>query len=245
MIENEGKLQKLTIRCYAKNTFQEADEIKDLAYTALLNPEKYSEAYKTEYKVEKVAGESGSDPKFTRSVPSDLELEFLFDRTGVIPHFGNDKEAKAGDLYYKDQGKGIIKDIEKFKKAVFDYNGDEHKPNYLKIIWGALNFDGILTDLSFEYKLFKPDGTPLRAIAKVKFISYIESEKRAKKENNKSPDLTHFRTVKAGDTLPLMTNRIYGDSKYYLEVAKVNDLVNFRKLKPGQELFFPPLSKIS
>ena len=144
---------------------------------------------------------------------------------------------------YKDQGNGIIDDLANFKKAVFDYNGDQHKPNYLVISWGALLFKGILTDLSIEYKLFKSDGTPLRAVAKVKFISHIEAEKRAAAENNQSPDLTHVRMVKEGDTLPLMTHRIYGDPKYYLEVAKVNNLSNFRSLTPGTKLYFPPLAK--
>uniref|UniRef100_A0AAU6WLI4 LysM domain-containing protein n=1 Tax=Chryseobacterium endophyticum TaxID=1854762 RepID=A0AAU6WLI4_9FLAO len=60
-----------------------------------------------------------------------------------------------------------------------------------------------------------------------------------------SPDLTHKRTIQDGDTLPLMTERIYGDSKYYLEVAKVNNLINFRQLVPGEELYFPPIEKIS
>ena len=61
------------------------------------------------------------------------DLEFLFDRTGVIAHFGNDKEAQQNEKFYKDHGNGIIDDIENFKKAVFDYNGDKHKPNYLKV----------------------------------------------------------------------------------------------------------------
>ncbi|CAL2090268.1 LysM peptidoglycan-binding domain-containing protein [Tenacibaculum sp. 190524A02b] len=242
---SEGKLQKLVIRCYKEDTFEKKDEIEELRYTALLNPDKYAQTYKTEYKTEQGSGNSNSDPKFTRSVPSDLDLEFLFDRTGVIAHFGNDKEAKQDEKFYKDHGKGIIEDIEKFKKAVFDYNGDKHKPNYLKIIWGSLNFNCVLTNLSFEYKLFKADGTPLRAIAKAKFIAYIEPKKRVAKENNQSPDLTHYRIVKDGDTLPLMTYKIYGDPKYYLEIAKVNNLSNFRKLQPGQELFFPPIAKIS
>ncbi|CAL2106833.1 LysM domain-containing protein [Tenacibaculum sp. 190524A02b] len=242
---SEGKLQKLVIRCYKEDTFEKKDEIEELRYTALLNPDKYAQTYKTEYKTEQGSGNSNSDPKFTRSVPSDLDLEFLFDRTGVIAHFGNDKEAKQDEKFYTDHGKGIIEDIEKFKKAVFDYNGDKHKPNYLKIIWGSLNFNCVLTNLSFEYKLFKADGTPLRAIAKAKFIAYIEPKKRVAKENNQSPDLTHYRIVKDGDTLPLMTYKIYGDPKYYLEIAKVNNLSNFRKLQPGQELFFPPIAKIS
>ena len=238
-----GKLQKLIIRCFKDEKYK--NEIKGLKYTALLNPEKYTQSYKTEYKKEGGTGTSSTAPKFTRSLPSDLDLEFLFDRTGVLVHYGDDKQASSDDTVYKDQGKGIIDDLANFKKAVFDYNGDQHKPNYLIISWGALLFKGILTDLSIEYKLFKSDGTPLRAIAKVKFISDIEAEKRAAAENNKSPDLTHYRVVKDGDTLPLMTHQIYGDSKYYLEVAKVNKLYNFRRLTPGQQLFFPPLAKQS
>lgn len=257
---SESSFQKLEIRCYRKDTFAESDENKDLRYTALLNPDKYSQTWKTEYITKKAAGSSGDDPGFKASAPSELSLEFLFDRTGVIPHFGKDKHynkmktegklsddnRKKGEKFYADiDDKGIEEDLKNFKAAVFDYDGQSHKPNYLKVIWGHLVFDGILTDLTFEYKMFKPNGSPLRAIAKVKFISYIEAEKRAKAEDKKSPDLTHVRTVKAGDTLSLMTHRIYGDPKYYLEVAKANKLTNFRKLTPGQELFFPPLEKVS
>jgi len=240
---SEGKLKKLVIRCFKDEKFK--DEITDLKYTALLNPEKYAQTFKTEYKKEQASGTSSTDPKFTRSLPSDLDLEFLFDRTGVLVHYGDDPDASSDDTVYKDQGNGIKEDLENFKKSVFDYNGEDHKPNYLIITWGSLLFKGILTDLTIEYKLFKPDGTPLRAIAKVKFISHIEAEKRAAQENNQSPDLTHYRIVKDGDTLPLMAHQIYGDSKYYLEVAKVNKITNFRNLRPGQELLFPPIKQLA
>jgi len=129
--------------------------------------------------------------------------------------------------------------------VILDYNGDEHKPNYLIISWGKLLFKGALTEMDIEFKLFKPDGTPIRAIAKAKFQGFVEDQLRAAKENNKSPDLTHYRSVKEGDTLPLMTFHIYGDSKYYLQVARVNNIINFRKLKTGQKIFFPPLQKQS
>jgi len=57
-------------------------------------------------------------------------------------------------------------------------------------------------------------GKPLRAIGKAKFHGSI-SEKLANAKNKpSSPDLTHVRMVKAGDTLPLMTERIYGDDKW-------------------------------
>ena len=83
----------------------------------------------------------------------------------------------------------------------------------------------------------------MRATAKVTFKSSIEEEKRAAKEDRQSADLTHIRRVGAGDTLPLMCYRIYGDPKYYLEVAAINGLGDFRSLVPGTEIRFPPIDK--
>jgi hypothetical protein len=40
-----------------------------------------------------------------------------------------------------------------------------------------------------------------------------------------------------------MTFNIYKNDRYYLEVAKANRLNNFRKLKQGQQILFPPIEK--
>ena len=208
-----------------------------------MNPENYTFKYKIEQNEDQASGTSSSAPKFTRALPEDLELEFVFDRTGVITDYG--VSGKDDDKTFKDEGGGIIDDVENFKKVVFDYNGDEHKPNYLIISWGTLLFKGTLTEMGITFKLFKADGTPLRAVASAKFKGFVEDNLRIAKENNSSPDLTHVRIVKEGDTLPLMAFRIYGDSKYYLEVAKVNEITNFRKLNVGQKIYFPPIKKVS
>ena len=50
-------------------------------------------------------------------------------------------------------------------------------------------------------------------------------------------------TVKAGDELPLITYDIYGDPHYYLEVARANKLTDFRNLRAGTTLHFPPVDK--
>lgn len=223
-----GELKKLKIVAYSDPGF--SDKIADGEFATLMNPEKYTFHYKIEQDEQQAAGTSTVSPRFNKQLPENLELEFVFDRSGVI----QGKEAIES---------GIIDDIEKFKKVILDYNGDEHKPNYLIISWGSLLFKGSLTEMDIEFKLFKPDGTPIRALAKAKFQGFVEDDLRAARENNKSPDLTHIRIVKEGDTLPLMSYKIYGDSKYYLEVAKANNIINFRKLKTGQEIFFPPLQK--
>ena len=58
-----------------------------------------------------------------------------------------------------------------------------------------------------------------------------------------SPDLTHYQKVNQSDRLDLMTNNIYNDPKYLMQVAKANALTTIRTLKPGKELYFPPFNK--
>ncbi|MFV0591120.1 MAG: hypothetical protein ACK5M7_07020 [Draconibacterium sp.] len=237
-----GELVKLQIKAYSDEQFN--NEVANGEFRTLLNPEKYIFKYKVEQNDQQASGTSSSAPRYNRTPPEDLELEFIFDRTGVLLNYG-DPSTASDDHLSVDEGVGIADDVDQFKRVVFDYNGDEHRPNYLIITWGALLFKGVLTEMDITFKLFKSDGTPLRATATAKFKGFIEDNLRVALENNTSPDLTHVRIVKEGDTLPLMTFRIYGDSKYYLEVAKVNKITNFRKLKVGQQIFFPPIEKVS
>jgi hypothetical protein len=224
-----GELTKLKIKGYKDERFSQ--EIADGEFNTLMNPETYRIRYEVSQNQNQAQGTSSTAPRFNKTLPEDLQLDFIFDRSGVLKGFADEN------------GVGIIDDIEKFKKIVLDYNGNQHKPNYLVISWGSLLFKGSLKDMEITYKLFKPDGTPIRANIHATFKGFIEDNLRVARENNNSPDLTHIRVVGEGDTLPLMTFRIYGDSKYYLEVAKANKLVNFRKLTPGQQIFFPPIEK--
>ena len=149
---SSGELKKLKVTGYRDDKFKE--KVGDGEFSTLLNPEKYTFKYKVEYTEAQGQGTSATQPKFVRTPPEEIELEFLFDRTGVIK--GQDDSS----------GDGIIEDLEKFKKIVFDYSGDEHKPNYVMIGWGTLLFKGTLLEMSIEFKLFGADGTPLRAVAK-------------------------------------------------------------------------------
>lgn len=229
-----GELTKLQIKAYTDPELQNA--VGDGEFNTLVNPEKYSLMYKTEYQATPIPGQTEPDLKFSHTAPKDLDLEFLFDGTGLFPQYSNGSQTPSTD-------RSVEKDLEHFKSVTFSYNGNIHKPNYLKIIWGTLIFNGVLSEMNIEFKLFNSEGKPLRAIAKVKFRSFIDEDLRIAKENKKSPDLTHVRTVRQGDTLPLMAFKIYGDSKYYLEVAKYNKLSSFRKLTVGQQIKFPPIQK--
>ena len=234
-----GELTKLKITAYTDPTFAEASKLTPVSvFETLINPEKYSKNYKVEYIVPD-ASKVGTDnsPYYAYTPPSDLDLEFLFDCTGVF------EETTDKTISENRKKIGVEADIKQLLDLAYSVNGDIHRPNYLSIEWGTLLFHCVLAELNIEYKLFAPDARPLRAIAKAKFKNFVDPEKTVGAIKPSSPDLTHVRIVEEGDTLPLMTKRIYGDSKYYLEVARINKLTTFRKLKAGQQLFFPPIQK--
>lgn len=246
--EDKGGLTKLIIKSYSTPEFNETTKAEG-TFETLLNPEKYSRNYKSEYQDLAPPGSSSKDMQYVRTEPEDLDLEFLFDGTGIFKPRTKTRPKQGmvpgGPASTETVVLSVEEQIEEFKKVGFRYNGELHQPNYLWIIWGSLSFQGVMLEMNIEYKLFGSDGKPLRAIAKVKFKSTVSTLKQTALENKKSPDLTHARIVQQGDTLPLMSARIYGDAKYYLEVARVNKLATFRKLKAGQQIIFPPIQKPS
>ena len=249
-----GEVTKLVIIPYPDDTF-EGEGLTSEKFEVAANPNTYKVGYTVKQTEVDPVGTEGATTAYTGSASPDLNLDFIFDGTGLLNQnkSGNKLVNTVGDIankikdkkFTKDGPETVVDQIKRFKKVVLDYDGKTHKTPHVKIIWGTLLFKGILSDLSIDYKLFSSSGEPLRAVAQAKFTGSISDEYRAAKQNNSSPDLTHIRTVKAGDTLPLMTEKIYGDSKYYLEVAKANNLINFRQLKPGMEIVFPPIEKTS
>lgn len=230
----KGALEKMLILAFADSKKAEDGGVKeaDDSFEALINPETYTLDYKLKFSESgQGQGTSGKQLKYEYTEPEEITFEFLFDNTGII-------DGKPRD--------SITDDIKKLKQVLIEYKGDAHEPRHFKLVWGQNSiFKGRVTEVSITYKMFKADGTPVRAVAKVKFKSSIEEQKRAAKENKKSPDLTHVRKVKLGDTLPLLCYQIYGDPRYYLDVAKRNDLGNFRFLTPDTDLVFPPIEKVT
>ncbi|MEX2336458.1 MAG: LysM peptidoglycan-binding domain-containing protein, partial [Fulvivirga sp.] len=133
--------------------------------------------------------------------------------------------------------------IKYFENTVFGYQGDIHRPNCLIINWGTLVFKCRLENMTINYKLFSPEGLPLRATVTASFIELINQQEMVAKQKSQSPDITHARTVRAGDTLPGLAKTIYGDERYYTLVAQANKIVHFRNLVPGQQILFPPIKK--
>ena len=247
-----GKLEKMIIRAYRPTVNAgdppELSDAEEDKYMVQVNPESYRVNYQINYDRTTAPGNSGSEARYTSTAPPSLEFDFLFDATGVIPPPAGPLDgipiagAIAG-LFSDEEEFEVMNELQKFAHVVYDYSGEEHRPRRVQLTWGKLTFDGVLSSLAIHYKLFKPDGTPLRAEAKAAFDGTISDMLRETGERNSSPDMTHVKTVLAGDTLPLLTHRIYGKPGLYVEVARANKIFNFRRLREGTSVSFPPVAK--
>lgn len=228
MLIPSGQLEKLKIIAFSDPMMLPSSIVGTLE--TLINPQGYRQEFGIEYGKDQAIGESIDKKTYKYTSPESMDFRFLFDRTGAIPS----SPSIPG---------GIVADIELFKELTYKFHGKIHRPLFLLLTWGSLLFPCVLKTMNIEYKLFNAQGIPLRAEIQATFNKFLDSKLQKKIDNLLSPDLTHIHEVKAGDTLPLLTHKMYGDAKYYLEVARVNQLVDFKSLTPGQKLVFPPLEK--
>ena len=140
----------------------------------------------------------------------------------------------------------VTEQIDDLLGMCFYMDGELHEPKYLTIQWGdgpLQDFDCRLESVDITYTSFDKSGAPLRADLKTVFVEDLDPEKRAKRDGKSSPDLSKTRIVKSGDTLPMLSKEVYGSAHHYIRLAQINRLDDFRNLKPGQRIVFPPLAK--
>lgn len=198
-------------------------------FKVMVNPQDFS--------VKDSVGYSNSNesrnPKFNQYDGSVFTIPKIFlDTTGAIPM-----------SQWPIQNGTIDAMIKLLKSIVYDFDGSSHEPPIVEIIWGSNQFKGRLLSMDTKYTLFDSEGGPLRAEIQLEFTSYQTISEIEAAANKSSPDLTHVIEVKAGDTLPNLCNKVYRDSSYYMQVARINGLSSFCYLKPGTRLVFPPLNE--
>ena len=236
-----GELKKMQLAAYTGPDFQH--EIPKCTYDVLINPESYSLAYGIETNDITGIGASENIRSYRVRPPQNMTFKFVFDGSGVVQRGGGGLLSGLAVPGLPSKKPDVVEDFNNFKNVVYNFNNETHAPRYVQLRWGPLIYNCQLVQMTVNFKLFKPDGTPVRAEANCTFQSVIDPKTLWLKQNLHSPDLSRIRTVMEGDTLPLLCFREYGDSKYYYQVARVNKLNNFKELTAGMKLFFPPIVK--
>ncbi|MDJ0703319.1 MAG: LysM peptidoglycan-binding domain-containing protein [Leptolyngbyaceae cyanobacterium MO_188.B28] len=233
------ELTKLLIEAYLKNDRTGKKKTFELP----INPGEITHSLKIEHDKSQAQGAQRNNSKYKRTPSETVRFGFTLDGTGVIPI--NKKPGK----FYHDKPDDVASQLQAFLDTVYTMKGKIHRSNFLRLLWGKATFvernafDCVLSDLQINYTLFAPDGKPLRAKLSATFLGHTAPQYRNAEMKKGSPDITHERKIMGGDTLPLMAYDIYDDPTYYLQVAKANGLVNFRRLKTNTNMRFPPVEK--
>lgn len=220
----DGLLAKLTIIPFENSENVQFGPPAGPPFMAQFNPESFTLNNEFEYAADDQAhGDSGSEAKFKAVKPRTFSFEFLLDGTG------------ASGLKVD-----VLAQINLFKLTV-GFLGKIHRPHFLVLNWGTFIATSVLESFSVNYKLFNPNGHPLRAVLSTTFREHIPKALNGLIKNLSSPDITHSHEVKQGEHLSFITHGIYKDPQYYYHVAEMNELNNLRVVEAGRALHFPPL----
>lgn len=245
-----GMLEKLKITAHQVGRFPNGSILvalqakKPNTFEAMFNPESYSRKYQNVYEKRQGINTSSKPAKYSLSKPQELSLTLILDDTGVVASgvIGTALPIASKALKIKRGFEpNVYKKVEKFLELTNEMDGDIHEPKFLTVQWGELFFSCRLESVDVRYTLFNRSGNPLRAELDAVFVGDIPDDVRKKLEGKSSPDLTHVRTVDSSDTLPLMSSAIYQTPAYYIQLAHANKLNNFRSLKTGSSISFPPV----
>jgi Contractile injection system tube protein len=217
-----GALKKLTIEASPSGGLKK--------FEAQFNPTSFKHVYQNAYQRRQGINTSGSNLKYLASAPEVVQFTLILQKL----------DRKPGLLSLGAEP-SVYDQVQQFLKLAYAMDGAKHSPRQLIVSWGKMRFLCALESAQVNYTAFDYSAAPLRAEIDVTLRGWVKDPKKATVVS--SPDLTHAKTVKVWQTLPMITEEIYGDPHLYLLVAEANGLDHFRALKSGQKLHFPPTEK--
>lgn len=228
------KLDRLRIRAFNEAS-REGREAT--SFEAPVNIDTFSQYYAIKYQDTGGIGSAAQEANHGKNEPKELQFNLILDNTCVF----NSDLGGIKPLHKE----STMDRVSEFLSVCYEYKGDIHSPQFLKVEWGELRFDCKLKSADVKYSLFDKSGNPLRAEIDVIFIEDKTREEENREINRNSPDITHAHVIRAGDTLPLIAKKVYGSSGFYLQLARKNSINHFRELSPGMEIRLPPMEELT
>jgi LysM repeat protein len=234
-------VEKLTIIGFEDDTFGTELFPKDesMVFSVMINPT----SIKTNYDMEIVAddkdgaGDNASGntdsniaPVVKGRKPESISFDFVLDGTGVL---------SSGEVT------SVKKHIDLLKSNTYNVIADEndkYRFPFSSIKYGEMEFQGVLKKLDVEYTLFKADGEPLRAKVALDFQKAVnktlEEANNKMKKSGSVGSYPQVITVKKGDTLSALCQKVYKNANLYIKVAKDNNMKSPNIIHVGDVITF-------
>jgi hypothetical protein len=200
--------------------------------TCWFNPKEYSIQKTNDWEVKAVPGAGLPKAQFTGSHSQKISLDLMFD---AASHGADDVRGVTDSLLKMME---VSVGIEK--------KGNKGRPPKVRFEWGAnFHFDAVVTALVVAYQLFKPNGEPTRATAKLELTQVggatYKGEKPKKGQNPTTRGFAGLRShvVRDGDTLHSIATAAYGDPTKWRLIADTNGIDDPIRLRRGRSLTLP------
>ena len=191
----------------------------------IFNPTEYSLEKSNTFSEAAIPGLGSPILQYSRGQSRTLSLELLLDTYT----YGRQEDVRTT---YVDK-----------LEALLAVDGELHAPPPCKVVWGSLEFVGVLENLSKRYVLFLDDGTPVRARVTLRFKEYVPVEIQIKEQPRSSPDRRKTHRLQEGDSLWQLSYRAYGEPSHWKLLASANDIDDPLCLEPGRVILIPPLEE--
>ncbi|MFI5930999.1 peptidase M23 [Actinoplanes sp. NPDC051494] len=169
--------------------------------------------------------------EFSGSGPRTLSLEVFLDATS------------SHDKSVQDRVEKLLTCVVPTKASIA---AKAPSPPWVKFSWGqfqTVSFYSYVSQINATYKLFDPDGTPLRAACS---LSLTEISGSTPGQNPTSGALSAQRVhqLVSGDSLEMLAYREYGDPTQWRVIAEANDIDDPVRLKPGRQILLPAIDTL-
>lgn len=207
----------------AKLSIEGGEEI-----TVLFNPKEYSISKTNQWSSEAITGSSVPPAEFGGGQPRQMTLNgLLLDRSLLGPD-------------------GSVRDICEKLFAMMSLpsgssgGGASSVPPFITFIWGAnVSFKAVCEQLTVAYKLFQPNGEPIRAEVNMTLKEAQESRPKPQNPTTRAEAGLGVHTLKDGETLQAVAYRVYGDANRWRAIAEVNGIDNPLHVRRGTPLMLP------
>jgi hypothetical protein len=167
------------------------------------------------------------------------------------PHYGGAQNVNLSMSVLFDETQDASGDVSKYVEQLLEWTrptpdtlqkGKVPAGPLLEFAWGSNKtfneFKCVLTSVSAQYTMFKPDGTPTRAMVS---LSLDQVPKDFKRQNPTSGAIQgrSSRLVGDGDSLHSIAFQEYGDPTLWRALALFNQVDDPLRVPPGTSLLIP------
>jgi len=205
----------------------------------LFNPTDYTFTKRNDWAAGSITGGDIPLVNFNSGGAMTLDVQLLFDTLTLL--------AQGSDTTPQDVREHTEKVLGLMKidpQTADSAKGTPGRPPRVSFRWGRFwSFKSVITSVTHNFTLFWDAGRPVRANLSVSF-QQVETEGTYPPQNPTSMGrVEKMRIVGPGETLDGIAFSEYADSRRWRAIAEFNRLDNPLRLRVGQRLALPPLSR--